>query len=293
MEHDRLKELLPLEALGILDGEDARAMAEHLATGCDECQAELRSFREAATALAIDVAADGPADRIWQKVEQRFTTATAGPASGASRINDRGAARSTDRSQRGGVSRLWRLTAVVATAAALTLAFISSDFAKQIVALRNDDSARIAELDRQTRVLAGELEDRNRDLATLQSQVSTSGQLTQAVLAPDARLIRLAPLSAAPSSAGIIAVTPLHKHAILQVAGLPTAPPGKEYELWWIGSKSGPVEAALFTPDTRGEATITSTLPPAGEQLLASAVTLEPAGGVNKPTGAMYLKGAP
>lgn len=293
MEHDRLKELLPLEALGILDGEDARAMAEHLATGCDECEAELRSFREATTALAINVAGDGPADRIWQKVERRFAIDTAEPASGASRISDRGARRSTERSQREGVSRLWRLTAVAATAAALTLAFISRDYAKQIVALRDEDSVRIAELDRQTRTLASELEDRNRDLATLQNQVSTSGQLTQAVLAPDARLIRLAPLPAAPSSAGIVAVTPLHNHAILQVAGLPMPPPGKEYELWWIGSKSGPVKAALFAPDTRGEATITSTLPPAGEQLLASAVTLEPAGGVNKPTGAIYLKGTP
>jgi anti-sigma-K factor RskA len=293
MEHDRLKELLPLQALGILDGEDARAMAEHLATGCDECEAELRAFREATTALAINVAGDGSAERIWQKVERRFATATAEPASEASRVSDREATRSTDRSQREGVSRLWRLTAVAATAAALTLAFISRDYAKQIVVLREADSTRIAELDRQTRALASELEDRNRDLATLQNQVSTSGQLTQAVLAPDARLIRLAPLPAAPSSAGIVAVTPLHNHAILQVAGLPTPPPGKEYELWWIGSKSGPVKAALFAPDTRGEATITSTLPPAGEQLLASAVTLEPAGGVNKPTGAMYLKGTP
>ncbi len=293
MNHDRLEELLPLEALGTLDGEDARAMAEHLATGCDERQAELRSFREAMTALAINVAGDGPADRTWQRVERRFTPDAAATASVARRTSDLSATRATDRSQRDGVSRLWRLTAVAATAAALTLALISGDYAKQIVALRNEDSARIAELDHQTRALASELEDRNRDLATLQNRVSTSGQLTQAVLAPDARLIRLAPLPPAPNSAGIVAITPLHNHAILQVAGLPTPPPGKEYELWWVGSKSGPVTAALFAPDTRGEATITSTLPPVGEQLLASAVTLEPVGGVDKPTGAMYLKGAP
>ena len=164
MEHDRLKELLPLEALGILDGEDARAMAEHLATGCDECAAELRSFRETTTALAMNLAGDGPADRIWQKVERRFAAAAAQPASGTSRISDRGAARAIDRSRQEGVSRLWRLTAVAATAAALTLALISRDYAKHIVALRDGDSARIAELDRQTRALASELEDRNRDL---------------------------------------------------------------------------------------------------------------------------------
>jgi anti-sigma-K factor RskA len=106
-------------------------------------------------------------------------------------------------------------------------------------------------------------------------------------------MIRLAPLAPAPASAGLVAVTPSRNHAVLQVAGLPAPPPGKEYELWWIGSKSGPVKAALFAPTAHGDATVASTLPPAGEQLLASAITLEPAGGVDKPTGAMYLKGAP
>ena len=193
--------------------------------------------------------------------------------------------------QHDGVSSLWRVTAMAATAAALVLALISRDCAKQIVALRSEDSARIAELDRQTGALGSELGKRNRDLATLQNQVSTNQQLTQAVLAPDARLIRLTPQQPAPNSAAIVAITRLRNHAILQVAGLPMPPSGKEYELWWIGSKSGPVKAALFAPDTRGEGTIAATLPPVGQPLLASAVTLERAGGVDKTTGPMYLRG--
>jgi anti-sigma-K factor RskA len=52
------------------------------------------------------------------------------------------------------------------------------------------------------------------------------------------------------------------------------------------------VRAAVFSPGANGAATIASASPPQ-EQILASAVTLEPAGGVDKPTGAMYLKGAP
>ena len=170
---------------------------------------------------------------------------------------------------------------------------MTANYANQVTAIRADDSARIAALDRQTRALASELDDRNRDLAVLRGQIAVSGQLTQAVLAPDARMIRLAPLAPAPSAAGLVAVTTALNHAVLQVAGLPTPPPGKEYELWWIGAKSGPVKAALFAPTAQGDATVASTLPPAGEQLLASAITLEPAGGVDKPTGAMYLKGAP
>jgi anti-sigma-K factor RskA len=294
MDHDQLKDLLPLEALGSLDGDDARTMAAHLAEGCDECHAELRSFREALATMAIAEAGEGSTDRVWQRLQNRLAAGEAEPVVAVGIAQDRLGGRSMDRAARPGVSRGWRIAAVAAASiAAIALAVMNSNYASQIAATRQQDSARIAALDRQVRSLAAELEDRNRELATLRDQVSTSGQLTQAVLAPDARMIRLAPLAPAPDAAGLVAVTPSRHQAMLQVAGLPTPPPGKEYELWWIGSKSGPVKAALFAPTTRGEATVASALPPAGEQLLASAVTLEPAGGVDKPTGAIYLKGVP
>ena len=293
MDHDQLKELLPLEALGSLDGDEARAMAAHLAEGCDECQSELRAFREALAAMAISEAGDGPADRIWQRLESRLAAGKAQAAPGTDAAHDRPAARTTDRALRPGVSRGWRIAAVAASAAAIAFAIMSSNYATEIAATKNESAARIAELDRQARSRAIELEDRKRELAALHDQISISGQLTEAVLAPDARVIKLRPLAPAPDAAGLVAVTPSRNHAILQVAGLPTPPPGKEYELWWIGARSGPVKAALFEPSAHGDATVASTLPPAGEQLLASAITLEPAGGVDKPTGAIYLKGAP
>jgi anti-sigma-K factor RskA len=291
MDHDRLKELLPLEALGTLDGEDARAMAAHLAEGCDECEAELRSFREALAAMAIAAVDDGPSDRIWERLDRRLQSTAADPA--AHTVNDRPAGRATDRPARDGVSRAWRIVAVAASVASIALAVTIGNYATRIVAIREENSSRLAALEMQSRALASQLEDRNRELATLRDQISVSGRLTQAVLAPDARIIRLGPLPPAPDASGIVAVAPARNQAVLQVAGLPQPPPGKEYELWWIGSKSGPVKAALFAPAADGEATVASTLPPSGEQLLASAITLEPAGGVDKPTGAMYLKGAP
>lgn len=294
MDHDQLKDLLPLEAIGSLDGEDARAMAVHLAEGCDECHAELPSFREALATMAISEAGDGPSDRIWQRLQSRLAGGEAETVAPAGIAQDRPGGCAIDRAARPGVSRGWRVAAVAAASiGAIALAVTNSNYASKIAATHQQDSARIAALSRQARSLADKLEDRSRELATLREQVSISEQLTQAVLAPDARMIRLAPLAPAPDAAGLVAVTPSRHHAVLQVAGLPTPPPGKEYELWWIGSKSGAVKAALFAPTTRGDATVSSALPPAGEQLLASAITLEPAGGVDKPTGAMYLKGTP
>ena len=42
MDHQAIKDLLPFAALDRLEPDEARALQEHLRTGCDECEAELR-----------------------------------------------------------------------------------------------------------------------------------------------------------------------------------------------------------------------------------------------------------
>src|SRR5579859_4535508 len=133
MDHDQLKDLLPLEALGSLEGEESRAMAAHLAEGCDDCQAELRSFGEALAAMAISAAGDGPSDRIWQRLESRLAVsagAAASPGAGAAKDRPAGSAHDrADRAARIGVSRTWRAAAVAASAAAIVLAVLTANYA--------------------------------------------------------------------------------------------------------------------------------------------------------------------
>ena len=57
--------------------------------------------------------------------------------------------------------------------------------------------------------------------------------------------------------------------------------------------RKGPVPAGTFVTGADSEVIAKVYAPPAGDRVMASAVTLEPAGGVSKPTGAMYLKGSP
>jgi hypothetical protein len=176
MDHDQLKEIVPLEALDRLDGEEARALAAHLAEGCDECQAELLSYREALAAMAVSTAGAGPADRIWQRLESRLAAGEieATPSRDGV-VTDRPADRAARARAVAGVSRGWRVTALAASAAALALAVMMGNYANQIAATRAEDSARIATLDRQAQGLASELEDRNRDLAALRDQIALSG----------------------------------------------------------------------------------------------------------------------
>ena len=44
MDHQAIKDLLPLAALDRLEPDEARELKEHLRAGCDECEAELREL---------------------------------------------------------------------------------------------------------------------------------------------------------------------------------------------------------------------------------------------------------
>jgi anti-sigma-K factor RskA len=60
MNHEELKDLLPLYALGGLDAESAAEVERHIAEPCPECAAELREWHEVAGVLPLGVAPAGP-----------------------------------------------------------------------------------------------------------------------------------------------------------------------------------------------------------------------------------------
>ena len=49
---------------------------------------------------------------------------------------------------------------------------------------------------------------------------------------------------------------------MLEVNGLPPTPDDKEYEVWWIGEKQGPLKAGLFEPASHGATIVSLDLPP-------------------------------
>jgi hypothetical protein len=75
--------------------------------------------------------------------------------------------------------------------------------------------------------------------------------------------------------------------------GMPQPPAGKEYQVWFMTEREGPVSAGLFIPDQTGTGHVLAA-PPSKlfGRITAAAVTLEPAGGLPKPSGEMYLRGS-
>jgi anti-sigma-K factor RskA len=280
MDHAELKDLLPLKALDRLDGDEARALDEHLASGCDECARELASFHEALAAMAIAETGDAPSDRVWARLQSRLDTTLP-----AGRIYDRGSQREPARRQRFAILGYSAAAALIAVVASSIL------FTTRVRRITSDTSDEIAALTARVVIVQRDLDAAGNKLAALQARVAQTTDLTLASLGADAHVAHLAGLAPAVSATGTVALNRAQAAAMLHVTGLPPVPDGRVYEVWWIGAKRGPLKAGLFEPLSQGATIVALNLPPPDEAILASAVTLEPTGGVEKPTGAMYLKG--
>jgi anti-sigma-K factor RskA len=79
-------------------------------------------------------------------------------------------------------------------------------------------------------------------------------------------------------------------HAMLMASGLPPAPQGKEYQLWFIVGSNPPKPGKSFAPDSAGQGTLIDQVPREAMDSAVFAITLEPAGGMPAPTGEIYLR---
>jgi anti-sigma-K factor RskA len=82
-------------------------------------------------------------------------------------------------------------------------------------------------------------------------------------------------------------------HSQWHVAVFDLAPPptGKEYQLWFISPNKGPIPSRTFTVDENGHQSLVVQIPGDIGPIAAAAVTLENAGGTDKPTMPIQLVG--
>jgi hypothetical protein len=289
MTHDELKALLPLAALRRLEPEEDTALREHL-SGCDECTAELREFEHAAAMLALAVDAPVIEDRVTRNLEARLAASAPGARPP---VSDRAPSRGVEPSRRNP-----RRSNVIplAIAAAVLLVAYSAVLTSRLSSLRSAYDARanqLAYLQNRFNSLEHEAQATEQKMDALSKVLSERIRLEDVLDAPDLQVTRLGPLPPAPGAHALVAVSNSSRSAVLRASGLEPPPPGKTYQLWWITKQQGPVPAGTFTAEAGKEVIAKVDPPPTGDRVMLTAVTLEPAGGMPKPSGAMYLKGAP
>ncbi len=279
MTHEEIQAELSSFALGALDTPEQRAVEAHLATGCAACRQELGVWEAVVGSLAL-AGPEGDAPDLKPALLQRVHPAR----------------------RRGTVITLprWSLLPLAAAAAVLLIVGVTHDASlreqlqleqQQVASLRADASGAQQQMER----LAQQLAAKENDVAALRAALAAAQESLAIVQQRGLQMVRLQPQVQGQPSPG----THAEAHALIDsetgrslfyAFDLPEVPADKTYELWWITEKEGPVRAGLFIPDQRGFGRLEGPLPLNVGAIQAAAVTIEPTGGVAKPTGPMVLK---
>jgi|SRR5262245_6290455 len=257
--HEELREQASAYVLDALDRDERLLFEAHLA-GCAECQAEVRSFRPVADALARIVDTREPSAELRARV-----------IGGATRQDAARSAVSAPRS-RAGVVVPWLL----ATAAVIGLAALTP----YTVQLRN-----------RTRQLAAVVRDLTDRLATSDRQLLVARNNVSLLTAPDVRRVDLRGQASAPRAAAR-AYFSRSRGVYFVASDLPSIPSDRAYQLWFVlPGGASPVSASVFGAGAGGGAELIAAVPPAMADPSVLAVTVEPAGGSTAPTSTPFLVG--
>lgn len=283
MSHEHYKEMLPLYSLGTLEEAEERALKEHLTT-CAECRAELDQWCDSASALAHAAEPAEPSPELRSRILENVRSLNAQPATVGVRSsrtdespNTAAESASADSNVVHMPVRSWNSQQRVLAVAA-SLAFVALLASLFVVWSRNQ-------------ALQVEVARLSRGLDEAQGKLARLEQDSEILNAPTLAVATLKGTAMAQKAQGKLMYDQKTGRAIFTASNLPPAPAGKAYQLWYITGNRA-MRGAVFSVDASGRATMRDQLPAEARDATAFAVTLEPAPGVDAPTGEKYLVSA-
>lgn len=260
MSHEDYKEMIPARALSALDAAEDHALTEHLVS-CAECQIELEIWRATSATIALEAIPLEPSANLRDRILSQIKDDQ--PRAARSNVVPFSVPAKT------GWSSSSKFAAIAASI--LFVALLAS-----LVIIWRENQANRAETAR----LRSEME-------SVQKELNQKKELIGVLSAAGSRMTELAPTAIAPGAFAKIAYDKTG-HAMLMAQGLPAAPPGRQYQLWFIvGDKKMP--GKTFSADAGGSGMIVDQVPESAMNSAVFAITDEPMGGVPVPTGQIYL----
>ncbi len=256
---ERLEELFPFYALGVLTDEERTQVDAYVAVDAD-ARARLDEAIRAAAALPYAAQPIAPSLHTKQAVLTRVQAAASPPLASARVPFSAKVARLFDRPA-------WRVAMPLVAMASLIVAVLVGVWA---ISLSNEVSRlRLEQADLQHELLA---------------QREALAQLAL----PQTQAMAIAGTQVQPNAHGQMIANPNANSGVLIVADLAPLPPGKAYQFWLIKGNT-PVSAGLFNVDPQGRGLLSvSASAPIGS-FDAIGVSIEPEGGSPQPTGDIVM----
>lgn len=276
MTHEDYQELLAANALTALDAADARALDTHLES-CADCRLEMNEWQHTAVFIALDAKPLEPSAQLRERIlasvrqEERAATVARDLVEPQVRRGDSKVV-AFERPQRAVWNSFRSFGAIAATLI----------FGALIVSLLL--------LWQQNRAMQNKLAQLTQEMHRAQAQLDHERAVVELLTSPDAHMAKLAGTNVAPGAHAMLAYD-RSGHAMLMAKGLPAAPKGMAYQLWYIKDNQK-MPGKVFRPDAAGNGMLEDQIPGGARDAAVFAVTLEPESGVQSPTGSIYLLSA-
>lgn len=273
---EHYQELLTAKALTALDAADGRALDAHLAS-CVDCRSELIAWEDTAALIAMDAKQLEPSAEVRRRI-----LASVRASKGTSRFAGTGqsfAATGHENKIPVVAHRLKNNWVSLGSFGAIAATVVFAALVISLIVLWRENQTNRKEIARLTNEI---------DISRVQSRRERA--MGEILSAPDSHMAKLAGTNVAPGARAMLAYDK-NGHAMLMAKGLPAAPEGMAYQLWFIKDNKK-MPGKVFTTDAAGNGMLDDQIPEVARNAAVFAITLEPKSGVQVPTGSIYLLSA-